>query len=168
MQVYAEDDELQEYAAAQTDWIAENVDSENVAFVTHEGDLVQEGDETDQWDRTDEVMETLDGVVPYSVLPGNHDYTVTRDRSSGLDNYVDYFGASRFDDYDWFGGTGPDDEEANSYQLFSAGGYDFLHLALEWEPRDATLDWAQDVLDQYSERPTVLTTHAYLTDGDSV
>lgn len=166
-QYYAERDSLNRYAYAQTDWIAESVDAENIVFVTHEGDLVQEGDETDQWDVMDQAMSTLDeAAVPYSVLPGNHDYAVTRDRSSGLVNYTDYFGASRFDDDDWYGGTGPGDEESNSYQLFTAGGHDFLHLALEWEARDSALEWAQGVLDQYPERPTIVTTHAYLTDGD--
>ncbi|WP_206668666.1 DNRLRE domain-containing protein [Halorubrum depositum] len=165
-QYYANNERRYRFAVDQTDWIAENADAENIAFVSHEGDVVHEGDQTEQWDRMDDAMATLDGVVPYSTLPGNHDYADTRNRSSGLDNYVDYFGASRFDGYDWFGGTGPSDEEANSYQLFSAGGYDFLHLALEWEPRDETLEWARDVLDRFPERPAVLTTHAYLTDGD--
>ena len=165
-QYYANNERRYRFAVEQTDWIAANADAENIAFVSHEGDLVQEGDVTEQWDRMDEAMATLDGVVPYSTLPGNHDYAETRDRSSGLDNYGDYFGASRFDGYDWYGGTGPDGEESNSYQLFSAGGYDFLHLALEWETRDTALEWAQGVLDRYPERPTIVTTHAYLTDGD--
>jgi hypothetical protein len=163
-QYYANNERRYRFAVEQTDWIAANVDDENIAFVTHEGDLVQEGDIAAQWDRMDRAMATLDGVVPYSTLPGNHDYAETRNRSSGLDNYRKYFGESRFGGYEWFGGTGPD--EANSYQLFSAGGYDFLHLALEWETRDAALDWAQGVLDRHPERPTILTTHAYLTDGD--
>jgi|GEM_PF-928803 hypothetical protein len=171
-QYYANDDDENfnknryRFAVSQTDWIAENVDAENIAFVSHEGDLVQEGNIRKQWNKMDAAMETLDGVVRYSTLPGNHDYAETRNRSSGLDNYRKYFGKSRFGEYDWYGGTGPGDEESNSYQLFSAGGYDFLHLALEWETRDRALDWAQNVLDQYPDRPTIVTTHAYLTDGD--
>jgi hypothetical protein len=163
-QYYANSERRYRFAVDQTDWIAANADAENIAFVSHEGDVVHDAAETIQWERMDEAMSTLDGVVPYSTVTGNHDYADVWDRSSGLDSYVDYFGASRFDGYDWYGGTGPD--EANSYQLFSAGGYDFLHLALEWEPRDATIAWAQNVLGQYPDRPTVVTTHAYLTDGD--
>jgi hypothetical protein len=151
----------------QTDWIAGNVDAENIAFVTHLGDIVQDGWRSEEWDRMDDAISTLDGEVPYSTLPGNHDFQETGDRSSGLDSYVEHFGASRYDGYDWYGGTGPGDEEANAYQLYSAGGYDFLHLALEWEPRDETLDWAQDVVDQH-DRPTIVSTHSYLTDGDKI
>lgn len=166
-QYFTINDRWDRFAIDQTDWIAENADAENLVFVTHEGDVVNEADETAQWETMDDVLSTLDGIVPYSTLPGNHDYAETGVRRSGLDAYTTYFGASRFDGSEWFGGTGPGDEEANSYQLFSAGGYDFLHLALEWEPRDVTLQWAQRVLNRYPERPTLLTTHSYLTDGDA-
>ncbi|MFC5277854.1 dockerin type I domain-containing protein [Halorubrum rubrum] len=166
-QYFTINDRWYRFAIDQIDWIVENADAENVAFVTHEGDVVDEGDEPTQWVWMDVALSALDGVVPYSTLPGNHDYAETGVRRSGLDDYAAHFGASRFDGRDWFGGTGPGDEEANSYQLFSAGGYDFLHLALEWEPRDVTLQWAQGVLNRYPERPTLLTTHSYLTDGDA-
>lgn len=166
-QYFTINDRWDQFAIDQADWIAENAEAENVVFVTHEGDVVNEADEPAQWETMDEVLSTLDGVVPYSTLPGNHDYAEEGVRRSGLAEYATYFGASRFDGYDWFGGTGPGDEEANSYQLFSAGGYDFLHIALEWEPRDVTLQWAQRVLNRHPERPTLLTTHSYLTDGDA-
>jgi len=169
-QKYAESEGLISYAIDQTDWIADNVESESIRFVTHEGDLVEDGSKEDEWDRIDGAMSTLDGVVPYSTLPGNHDWAVTNDKSSSIENYAAYFGPSRFDDYSWYGGSGPRAEGLNSYQLFSAGDYDFLHLALEWEPSgtvddDSTpLGWAQSVLDDYPDRPTIITTHSYLRD----
>ncbi|MDQ2054418.1 MULTISPECIES: DNRLRE domain-containing protein [unclassified Halobellus] len=172
-QKYAEKERLISYAIDQTDWIADNVDSESIRFVTHEGDLVENGSKEDEWDRIDGTMSTLDGVVPYSTLPGNHDWADTNDKSSSVENYAAYFGPERFDDYSWYGGSGPRAEGLNSYQLFSAGDYDFLHLALEWEPSgtvddDATpLGWAQSVLEDYPDRPTILTTHSYLRDDGS-
>ena len=129
-QKYAEDEALISYAQAQTDWIAANRDAANIAFVTHEGDLVENGAVFAEWERIDTVMSTLDGVVPYSTLLGNHDYAVQGDRSSSIENYRDFFGASRYQGYSWFGGAAPEDR--GYYQRFSAGGYDFLHLALEW------------------------------------
>jgi hypothetical protein len=163
-QFYAED--RSEYAADQTRWIRNNVGSENIAFATHVGDIVENGDVVEEWEHLSAAMDTLDGAVPYSALPGNHDFAETGDRSSGVENYRTYFGPSRYEGYEWFGGTGPEDEETNSYQLFSAGGYQFLHLALEWEPRDDSIEWAQGVVDDYSDLPTIVTTHAYLTDGN--
>jgi hypothetical protein len=169
-QFYAASDRLSAYARDQTEWIAENLDSENIRFVTHEGDMVDDGSATTQWDRIDEAMSTLDGLIPYSTLPGNHDWGVTNDKSSSIQNYTDYFGPARFDSRTWYGGAGPTSAGLNSYQLFSAGGYDFLHLALEWEPSGTVTDastplgWGQSILDEYSDHATILTTHSYLRD----
>ncbi|WP_431358814.1 DNRLRE domain-containing protein [Halovenus amylolytica] len=169
-QFYAASTDLASYATDQTDWIVDNLDSESIQFVTHEGDLVDDGGSEQEWDRIDATMSTLDGAVPYSVLPGNHDWAVTNDKSSSTANYTEYFGQSRFEDRSWYGGAGPGDDGRNSYQLFSAGGYDFLHLALEWEPAGTAsepstpLGWAQSIIDEYPDRPTIVTTHSYLRD----
>jgi hypothetical protein len=155
---------------AQTDWIVDNADELNVKFVTHEGDLVWNGDNRDEWDRIDEAMSTLDGEVPYGACVGNHDYLETRNRKSGTDLYEEYFGPQRYQDRSWYGGSGP--LNRNHYQFFSGGGYEFLHISLEWEahgtPDDAEtpVGWAQRIMDQHPETPTILTTHAYISDGE--
>jgi len=173
-QVYAKDDTP--YANEQTQWIVDNRDSENIAFVSHEGDVVDHGDDDAEWQYMDAAMAKLDGVVPYATVPGNHDWATLWDKESSIDKYKQYFGPSRYDGRDWYGGAGPTDVDENraninSYQLFSAGGYDFLHLALEWEPAGSTddpstpLGWAQQVLDEHPDRATILTTHSYLRDN---
>ena len=171
-QFYTETDELISYAHAQTQWVVDNRDAENIRFVTHEGDLVEHGDDVEEWDRIDSVMSRLDGVVPYSAIPGNHDWARQGDRTSSIENFRTYFGASRYDSYDWFGGSGPREKPLNFYQYFSGGDYEFLHLALELEPPGETdqastsLGWAQRVLDSHRFLPTVLTTHYYLRETD--
>lgn len=172
-QIYAED--RSGYARDQTEWIVENRDAENIVFVTHEGDVVENGDVEAEWEFMDDAMSVLDGRVPYATVPGNHDWAKMWNRSSSIANYKQYFGPSRYDGRDWFGGAGPTNgdenrDELNTYQLFSAGGYDFLHLALEWEVPGSVddpstpLGWAQKVLDEHPDRPTIITTHSYLRD----
>lgn len=175
--------EVAKYAHDQTRWIANNLDSENIVFVTHEGDVIdgyqkpeENADKIEaQWEFMDDVMSRLDGKVPYSTVTGNHDWRTWWDRSSSIAGYKEYFGPSRYDQYDWFGGAGPTNgdenrDNLNTYQLFSAGGYDFLHLALEWEVPGSVddpstpLGWAQKVLDEHPDRATILTTHSYLRD----
>lgn len=169
-QKYAERARRASIPAAQTQWILDNREAENIRFVSHEGDIVDNGDRELEWERMDDAMSTLDGELPYSVVTGNHDYATLWDRRSSTALYEQYFGPSRFEGRSWFGGNGPGDDGLSTYQLFSGGGYDFLHLALEWEPPgrvddpSTTLGWAQEVLDRYSDRPTVLTTHSYLRD----
>lgn len=167
-QKYAQSSTLISRAHDQTDWIRANKSAENIVFVTHEGDIVEHGSSTTEWQRMDAVMDKLDGVVPYSTLVGNHDYGVLNDRSSSLANYKQYFGSSRYSGYSWFGGAGPD--QRAYYQRFSAGGYNFLHLALEWGVPGSTTDpstvmgWARNILRANRNTPTLITTHAYLWD----
>lgn len=144
---------------SQTQWIADNVQTENIAFVSHVGDVVEHAGSLTEWQRADAAMDTLDGVVPYSVLPGNHDFTSLGTHGSST-NFVDNFGASRYAGKAWYGGSSA--SQLNHYQMFSAGGYEFLHLALEWEPRASTVSWAQGILDAHPSLPAIVSTHAYL------
>ncbi len=142
----------------QTYWIAKNADKYNVRYVLHLGDIT-DGSRKFEWLRAQEAMAELDGKVPYALVPGNHDYHALADRRTRLN---DYFPPAKFKKWPTFGGT-MNDDLCNSYHLFSAGGTDWLVLALEWAPRDETVDWANRVLAEHSRREAILVTHAYLT-----
>ncbi len=126
--------------------------------------------------------------LPFGVAPGNHDYDASWSVAGyppnrakkwsemtptvedlgilhvgGLDNFRTVFGENTdfFRDKPWYissfrGG-------ANSAQKFSAGGYDFLHIALEMQPSNSVLDWVESVLAANPGLPTILTTHDYLS-----
>ncbi len=129
--------------------------------------------------------------LPFGVAPGNHDYdamwsvagfppNLNKKRHEirvtpedlgmlhigGLDNFRRAFGdqSEFFKDEPWYidsyaGG-------ANSAQRFSAGGYTFLHLALQMQAPDGVLAWAASVMARHPAMPTIITTHDYLaTDG---
>lgn len=131
--------------------------------------------------------------LAFGIAPGNHDYDAMWSVATpppepgkeyrevagadvigslhigGLDNFRTAFGDQTdfFRDRDWyvssFGGG------ANSAQLFHAGGYRFLHFALEMQPGDAVLAWVESVLEKHPGLPTIVTTHDYLTRlGDRV
>lgn len=148
----------------QTQWIVNNKDSLNIAFVAHLGDLVQTGTNTTQWDRVNTSMSKLDEVVNYSVLAGNHDYNVIQSRT--LTNYNTYFNYTRYEGYSYYGGHYPSNGNENNYNLFSADGYDIVLLNLEFCPNDNTLTWANEVFTNYSDRKKIVVTHSYLgSDG---
>ena len=128
-----------------------------------------------------------DAEMPFGVAPGNHDYDamwnsdqfppntkkspkeLTRSvedigmlHVGGLDNFRSAFGDDKpfFKGKPWYvasfrGG-------ANSAQLFSAGGYEFLHFALEMQAGDEVVAWVESVMAKYPGRPTILSTHDYL------
>ena len=146
-----------------TRWIAQQQESMDIEFVTHVGDIVEHGDQRDEWERADAAMDELDGVVPYSTTLGNHDYAELNNKQSSTANYREFFGAQRYNGYGWYGGAGPGD--VNHYQIFQAGGRQFLHLSLEWEAPPNVLDWARTILEAHPGTPTIITTHAYLWDN---
>ncbi|KAA3646432.1 MAG: hypothetical protein DWQ07_09465 [Chloroflexi bacterium] len=142
---------------SQTQWIVDHHEKLNVAFVSHVGDIVQHDDQfEEQWVLADQAMGMLDGVVPYGVLPGNHDMQL--DGTAIL--YNEYFPAARFEEYEWWGGSISGNK--NNYQLFSAGMEEFLILHMQYCPTDEAVAWAQGVLEEHPDRRGIVTTHAYI------
>lgn len=155
---------------AHTRWIVDNLVSQNIVFVSHVGDIVDkrpgyEGSTNiAPWLTARQFMDRLHGLVPYALAVGNHDMMWTGDSS----RFQEFFPAERFAEFDWYGGFYPGDPErppyesgnnANSYQLFSAGGYDFIFLHLENNAPDNVLEWADNILSNHADRLALVTTH---------
>lgn len=154
---------------AQTRWIAENRKDRNIAWVLHLGDITNRSS-TAEWELASKAMAVLDEAkIPYAFCPGNHDYSEgggCKDRTTRLS---EFFPVSRFKGLPTWGGTydkEPDRTE-NSYSLFSAGGRDFLVLALEFGPRADVVRWANEIAAKYANRETILITHAYMYYDDT-
>ncbi len=145
-----------------TRWIAENVRTQNIVFVSHVGDIVDKNN-PEQWTLARECLDRLHGVVPYALVVGNHDMTSKGDAAL----FQRFFPASRFTGFPWYGGTFEHDrpdrsvsrDNVNSYQLFSAGGLDFIHLALECNAPDDVLAWADALLTRHAARRALISTH---------
>ncbi len=144
--------------AAQTRWIADNKEAERIAFVLHTGDIV-DSDLPQQWEVASRSLHALDGVVPYVLAAGNHDYANLADRM-GMGNI--YFPPSGFAAYPWFGGTFEPGHIENSFSLFSAGGSGWVVVSLEFGPRDEALAWADGILKTFRDRRAIVITHGYL------
>ena len=69
---------------SQTQWVADHVIGDQLAFVSHVGDIVQNGAAYEiEWTRADTAMDSLDGLIPYSAIPGNHDFDTVHDHTNG-------------------------------------------------------------------------------------
>lgn len=153
---------------AQTNWIVENQKSRNITWVLHLGDITNNNTPA-EWENAAKAMRVLEGKLPYALVPGNHDYSdggVCRDRTTRLN---DYFPIEQFRDEPTFGGTYDQEPDRlqNSYHLFSAGGRDFLVIALEFGPRGDVLRWANEVAAKHQDRAAILITHAYMYYDDT-
>ena len=146
---------------AQTEWVKENRDKENIVFVTHVGDIVNDRKQNmNEWVVAQKAMSVLDGVVPWGVAIGNHDFDNTACRPEQATVFIEQFGPQRFRGCSWYGGASTNG--LNSYQLFSGGGIDFLILHLELDVPDFAISWASEVLRANPHRAAIVTTHSYL------
>jgi hypothetical protein len=154
----------------QTKWIVQNENILNIVFVTHLGDIVNVNNNDYQWQNANSAMSILDNKVLYTVLPGNHDmdggYSPTY--GAGATYYEEYFPASRYEGYSYWGGSYDHNSVAslspnmNNYQLFTWGGMDFITLSLQYNPTADVLSWADNVLSEHSDRRAIISTHSYL------
>lgn len=143
----------------QAQWIANNAATENIAFVSYLGDIVNDGYDPTQWANGTAAIDLLDGVLPYSVCLGNHDFHDRTNRVAGAAEYIAHFGSSRYSGYSWYKGSF---RELNHYQIFSADSRDWLHINFEYMPDSEELLWAQRVIDANPTLPVIVSTHAFL------
>ncbi len=148
--------------AAQTKWIVSRQDPDNIRFAIHLGDIVQHAHVEKEWEAADRAHRVLDGVVPYSVTPGNHDLDqVDKKLTRGTTLYDKYFGPDRFKECAWYGGH-MGKSNANSYCTFDGGGMKFMVLSLEYAPSDAAIAWAAEVVDAHKDHRVILATHYHM------
>lgn len=143
----------------QTQWIVDHLQSNHIAFVLHEGDVVDDGTDLTQWSSAAAAMRLLDGVVPYELVPGNHDYA-SIDRN--LDNMNRTFYAAVASQAEFRGSYQPNDL-SNTWYEFSSPSGTWLVLGLEFGARDGVVAWANAILDAHPSNPAIIVTHGYLT-----
>jgi LPXTG-motif cell wall-anchored protein len=142
----------------QVNWIAENKDNYNIDYVLHTGDLVNFSNQEYQWEVADKAMQVLDDAgIPYGVLAGNHD---VEQKSNDYTDYYRYFGADRFEDKPWYGGSYKNNR--GHYDLISSNGNDYIMVYLGWGIEEEGIAWADAVLKAHPDRKAILNFHEYL------
>jgi len=168
---------------AQTQWIVDHASELNAAFVTHLGDCVQNGnnggDDT-EWRYASHAMGLLEDPeqtilpagIPFGVTVGNHDETPQEDPignppGTSTASYNRFFGVGRFAGRPYYGGHFGDRND-NHYELFRAGGMDFIvvHLAYDPTPDPDVLAWADALLTSYADRRAIVVTHSLIGAGE--
>ncbi|MFJ8591394.1 LamG-like jellyroll fold domain-containing protein [Streptomyces sp. NPDC093598] len=147
-------------------YLLEHGREENIVFLSHLGDLTQNGAK-EEFAAIGEAFRLLDRRgVGYSVLAGNHDVKSSTTDQRGATPYLDAFGPQRFERQRTFGGASPDGY--NSFHLFTAGGREWLVLALDWRLSPQGYAWAKDVLAKHPKTPVILTTHELVVEDDTL
>jgi hypothetical protein len=159
---------------AAADWVVTNKEAEDIRFVLHVGDIVNDDEEPYQWVNADTAMSILDGHVPYCFGVGNHDMkkgtpAYVPDPNRDTTNFNNTFPYTRYEGESWYGGRMlndtpfvPADNYDNTYHFFSAGEMDFMIICLSVAPTDAHLAWAAGIVSSHPNRRVIVVTHSYM------
>ncbi|MFS8616701.1 MAG: metallophosphoesterase [Solitalea sp.] len=167
-----------------TAWIRENAKTLNIRLVLCTGDLVEQnyiltpdsvnGNQTskEQWEAVSRGFSRLDGVVPYILATGNHDYGY-KSAENRYSQFGTYFPPDRNPLTEALlvemapNAAGVKTLENACYELdpWGDGSHPkFLVFSLEFNPRQAVVDWAREVVarPEYQGHTAVVLTHSYL------
>ncbi|MFS2185025.1 metallophosphoesterase [Mucilaginibacter sp. Mucisp84] len=157
---------------AQIDWIRKNQGKENIAYVAHMGDITEHGDNPvtarSEWYVAKTALYGLENPVsiPYGLAVGNHDQFPSQHPVTGTTNgYNQYFGVKHFEGRSYYGGHYSNNNDSH-YDLFTAGGIDFIVLFLEFdafnEDQAGLYGWANQILSKYASRKAIVVSHSIL------
>lgn len=165
-QYYSRYDDLNEVYYAINNYAAEEYAKGNIGYCIHTGDLIDRtnvGDETayKEFAVASKAQAILDSAsVPNGVVSGNHD--IQHD-TADYSYFWKYFGKSRYEDFEWYGGSL--NNNMHHYDLMTIGAFDFvfLYIGTYMENNDETIAWANAVCRAYPERNVIICTHEYIT-----
>ena len=182
---------------SQTSWVEANRADRDIRFVTLLGDCAQNGNVTAEYDIADSAFQIIEAAtsldhpdgIPFGIAVGNHDQfpvgspgsidsisdVNNPDQATTTTTYNSYFGENRFcpgslcrSYYGDHFGINND----NHYDLFSANGYDFVVVHIEYMSsntnlRQAVIAWADNVLSTFNDRRAIVVTHNALGTGSN-
>lgn len=151
---------------AQTAWLAAQRDARNITFALQLGDITNRNT-PEQWANARAAMRLLDGAIPYAFVPGNHDYGPGGNASTRESLLNQYFPYDEISTLPGFGAAMEPGKLDNTWHTFEAGGTRWIVIALEWGPRDSTIEWAARVLERHPSRRGILITHAYMHEDET-
>jgi Carboxypeptidase regulatory-like domain/Calcineurin-like phosphoesterase len=149
--------------AAQTQWIANHVQDQNIRLVVGLGDIVDSGGDLTQWQNADAAVRLLDGQVPYMMAIGNHDYDQNNPagRTASTRNFNAFFGPARYAGAPWYKGSFPAGSNENFYGVVKVNGRNYLIIVLEFAARDSSLAWADGILKANQDKDAIIVTHMF-------
>ena len=139
-------------------WLIANRERMNIQYLFHDGDIIDDEDQGQEWINADNAYKMLDDAnIPYGVLAGNHD---VGHLSGDYTSFSKYFGEDRYNQNPWYGESYQDNR--GHYDLITVDGIDFIMVYMGWGIGDQEIQWMNDVLARYPERKAILNFHEYL------
>jgi calcineurin-like phosphoesterase family protein len=145
------------------DYLVEQGKQKKIEYVIGLGDITNSNTQ-EQWNTVIRQTDRLNGYIPYSLVPGNHDVLLNKKLELFNESYAKKTGFY-YQHVAANGGFFKDDSVRNTYLTFSVGEIDYIIINLDFGATDDILEWAGSVLEAHPEHRAILTTHGYLN-GD--
>ncbi|HKD79017.1 MAG TPA: carboxypeptidase regulatory-like domain-containing protein [Candidatus Angelobacter sp.] len=149
--------------AAQTRWIADHIQDQNIQLVAGLGDIVDSGGSVAQWQNADAAYRLIAGKVPYMIAIGNHDYDKNNPagRTASTRNFNSFFGPAYYGGASWYRGNFPAGSNENFYGVITVNGHQYLIVVLEFAARDTALAWADGIIKANQDKDVIIVTHMF-------
>lgn len=131
------------------DYIIANKDTKNIKFVAGLGDITDKSEDF-EWDAAIKAIRQMDGILPYSLIRGNHDEMLFFRKAVEYESYVNQLEGMH------------NDTVFNTYQTVQIGTLKYLFLCLDHGPTDDALAWACEVVEKHPKHNVIVTTHGYI------
>jgi len=163
-------------------WIVDHAEALDIRFVTHVGDIVDDGADPRQWENAARAFAPLlEADIPHGFSVAAHDYGTWGQWPEGTDSscmpdpenglprvdcdftaFRERFGPEIYEGRPWYAGASPSGR--SSYQLVEAEGLSLLFLHLPEDAPEPEVAWAEGVLAEHPDTLAHLTTHRLIFD----
>ena len=134
------------------DYVIDNKQNEKIACCIGLGDITDK-DTKQEWDLAKRNIDMLNNKVPYLINRGNHDSLTFLNNYFGREDEYYYSSIDGFFKYNRI---------ENVYKTLVIGNQKYLIFALDYGIPDEVMNWAESIIEQYSDYRVIITTHAYL------
>ena len=139
-------------------WIRDNAESKKIKFAVGLGDITEKN-AVPEYTRVKNAYKLIDGIVPFSIIRGNHD-------RSGLHSSVYDSQITQAEYGDEITGSF-DNTMLNTYRILQVGQVKYLFMNLDYLLLDPVLDWANKVISENSDCQVIVSTHIYMSHSGS-
>ncbi|MBQ1263229.1 MAG: metallophosphoesterase, partial [Oscillospiraceae bacterium] len=138
------------------DWIIDKKESKKIAYVMGLGDITDRNTDK-EWKLAYEQISRLNGVLPYSLVRGNHDFIDGFEKTFNTAPYNTSYQGSY------------DHTPLNTCRRINVGKRKYLIFVLDIGPSDEVLNWADKIIANHPDHNVIITTHVYLgADGKHI
>ena len=164
------------YVAGLMEWLYKNRKSRKISYVFGLGDTVDtltsypenynpSVNNPREWEIASGAIAVLNGVIPYSIVRGNHDdeggyhkYICTDFYQSQMDGFF----------YDESSPATRGNSMSNSYRKITIGGHKYLMLTLDYNITDGVKNWANEVISSNPDYHVIVSIHAFLANWGGI